>query len=36
MVWDGRDASGRILASGTYFARSEGSRAAVARLTMVK
>jgi hypothetical protein len=35
-VWDGRDASGHILASGTYFARSEGSRAAVARLTMVK
>jgi len=36
LVWDGRDASGRMASSGTYFARAEGSRPAVARLTMVK
>lgn len=36
LMWDGRDEGGRNLASGTYFARSDGARPAVARLTMVK
>jgi hypothetical protein len=34
--WDGRDEQGRQLASGAYFARSDGARPAVARMTMVK
>jgi hypothetical protein len=36
LMWDGRDEAGRVMASGTYFARSGGARPAVARLTMVK
>jgi len=36
LTWDGRDEAGRNLASGNYFARAEGPRPAVARLTLVK
>lgn len=36
MAWDGTDASGRAVASGTYLARVSGGLAATARITLIR
>lgn len=36
VIWDGRDERGGLLPSGVYLCRSEGSRAALARVVLIR